>query len=182
MATTRYALQGLKKIHTVRIQGYTFSLLEFEDHHWEANGQRFMHKPTNGELMDAYNVQYLLGERGLLDMNGSKEMHLQHNDMPPAPDKPGPILDPTVPKAQHTAKLVEFPTTAMLDIPAALRALADGIEAGNYGQVNTLGWVIDHDEQRIDVGLAGKSPLPGAELHLLLACGMRKLESVADVD
>ena len=74
-------------------------------------------------------------------------------------------------------KLIEFPGTNVADIPARLRDLASAIEEGNFGDAHGLAWVIDCGDGRCEVGYLGHAPgIAGADAHLLLAIGQRKLE------
>lgn len=74
-----------------------------------------------------------------------------------------------------SAVLVPFPENGVNDVAAALRNLADSVDAGNYGDAHNIAWVIDCGDW-IECGLAGKSASPGAEGHLLFAMAQRKLE------
>ena len=62
-------------------------------------------------------------------------------------------------------------------IAEQLRTVADQIERGEFGEVLSLSWVADLGGNQVEVGFVGNSPLPGAATHLMLALGMRKLES-----
>lgn len=74
--------------------------------------------------------------------------------------------------------VVPFPEHyAALDIPEALRVLADEIEAEEHGAAFTLLWVIDGGNGRIDLGLMGKCSDPGGTAHLLAAVAQRKIEA-----
>ena len=75
-----------------------------------------------------------------------------------------------------TLSVVQFPDSpAAQDIPAALRKLADGIEAGEYGDAHNVAWIIDCGDGRKEIGLLGKSPSPGAEAHLLFALAQHRI-------
>lgn len=74
-------------------------------------------------------------------------------------------------------ELIEFPHSAVQDIPTGLRNLADKIEAGDVAPHNIV-WVMDEGDGEIGVGLLGRAAAPGAEAHLLLAVAMRRLEQV----
>lgn len=79
-----------------------------------------------------------------------------------------------------TATLVEFPKTTLTDVPAGLRAMADAIENGEYGEVALCAWVLSGDAE-LSVGLLGHSPSPAAEAHLLYALAQQTmLETVMD--
>ena len=68
--------------------------------------------------------------------------------------------------------------TNLRDVPGALRCLADSIEAGNFGDVVALAWVLEGDN--VDVGFCGTTPtFRGAEAHLLLHAGAHRLVSNA---
>lgn len=71
-------------------------------------------------------------------------------------------------------KVVEFPGSNLQDIPAGLRTLADSIEAGNFGEVHALVWVLD-SEGKVEVGFFGQSAGRGSEAHLLLGAAQAKL-------
>lgn len=75
-----------------------------------------------------------------------------------------------------SAKLIRLPDVNLGDVPRALRALADAIERGEYGDAHNAAWVVDCGNGESLVGLAGAAPEPGATAHLLLGIGMRKLE------
>jgi hypothetical protein len=75
-------------------------------------------------------------------------------------------------------KVCQFPERDLSDIPSTLRRIADGIEAGEYGDAHNLVWVCDQGDVVISVGLCGKSPEPASTGHFLLALGMRKLENM----
>ncbi len=73
--------------------------------------------------------------------------------------------------------VVKFPEHfAALDIPEALRTLANEIEAGNHGDCYNLFWAIDAGDGVIDVGLMGKSAEPAMTAHFLAAVAQRKIE------
>lgn len=77
-----------------------------------------------------------------------------------------------------TLKVIKFPEHyAALDIPAALRVLADEIESGEHGATHTLLWVIDAGDSRIDMGLMGKAGERGITAHFLAAVAQRKIEA-----
>lgn len=70
-----------------------------------------------------------------------------------------------------------LPTQPSESIADQLRTLAAQIEAGEYGTVHSVTWVVDVGGS-VEVGHFGKAPFPesGPVSHLLLAMGMRKLE------
>jgi hypothetical protein len=72
--------------------------------------------------------------------------------------------------------VVPFPDHyAALDIPDALRALADEIEAGNHGAAFNLLWVIDKGDGAINVGLMGKTTDVAFHAHFLAHVAMLKI-------
>lgn len=73
------------------------------------------------------------------------------------------------------ATIVHLPERDLTDVPRALRALADAIEAGDYGDAHNVAWAIDCGDHRIECGLAGAAPEPGATAHLLFAIAQRRL-------
>jgi hypothetical protein len=75
-------------------------------------------------------------------------------------------------------KLIEFPGKDIRDIPRGLRALADSIEAGEYGDAHALVWAVDCGGGRVEVGLLGETAEPGAVGYLLLGMAMRRLEGI----
>ena len=72
--------------------------------------------------------------------------------------------------------ILRLPDRDLTDVPRALRALADAIERGEYGDAHNVAWVVDCGDSRIEVGMAGAAPEPGATAHLLFAIAQRKLE------
>jgi len=74
------------------------------------------------------------------------------------------------------SNVISLPAVQSDNIPDQLRELADRIELGGLGAVHSVTWVADVDSGKVDVGLCGTSPIPGATAHLMLAMGMRKLE------
>jgi len=74
-------------------------------------------------------------------------------------------------------KLVDFPfKPAAVDIPTALRKLADEIEAGDYNAALSLLWVIDCGNADIRAGLMGQCSDPGGVAYLLAGVAQRKIE------
>ena len=73
--------------------------------------------------------------------------------------------------------VVEFPQRDVKDIPRMLREIANGIEAGEYGDAHNLAWVIDCGDSRIEIGLLGTAPEPGITCYYLFGKAMRKLEA-----
>lgn len=75
-----------------------------------------------------------------------------------------------------TLNVVPFPEHyAALDIPNALRALADEIEEGNHGAAHALLWVIDAGDGEIDLGLMGKAMEPGFAAYFLAGAAQQKI-------
>jgi hypothetical protein len=75
------------------------------------------------------------------------------------------------------AEVVKLGGGDIRDISAGLRAIADGIDAGEYGGCHNLVWVIDKGGGGLDVGLLGSAPEFGPTAHLLLAMAMLKIET-----
>lgn len=76
-------------------------------------------------------------------------------------------------------KLVDFPPRdAALSVPAALRKLADQIEAGELGDAHNLAWVIDCGDSRVEIGLTGPAPEPGPTAYLLFGLAKRRIENL----
>ena len=73
------------------------------------------------------------------------------------------------------AAVVPFPAQNQNDIPNALRRLADGIEAGNYGDAHNIAFVIDCGDSAVRVGLYGATPVAGSTAHFLLHAGASRL-------
>lgn len=72
--------------------------------------------------------------------------------------------------------VIQFPAqSAALDIPDALRALAEEIEAGNHGAAFNLLWVIDKGDGAINVGLMGKTTDVAFHAHFMAAVAQRKI-------
>ena len=75
-----------------------------------------------------------------------------------------------------TLKLIDFPDRpATQDIPSALRLLAAQIQAGEFDDVHNLAWVIDCGDSRVEIGLMGHAPQPGATGHLLFSLAQHKM-------
>ncbi len=72
--------------------------------------------------------------------------------------------------------VVEFPTGDIADVPRGLRAIADQIESGEFGDAYNMAWVIDCGDARIEVGMLGHAAEPGATAHLLFGIAVRKME------
>lgn len=75
-----------------------------------------------------------------------------------------------------SAIVLQFPDRDLTDVPRTLRALADAIERGEYGDAHNVAWVVDCGDSRVACGLAGAAPEPEATAHLLFAIAQRKLE------
>ena len=73
-------------------------------------------------------------------------------------------------------KLVQLPECNIQDIPRGLRAIADEIEYGKYGDALNLAWVIDCGDSRNEIGMLGAAPVPGVTAYFLYGLAMRKLE------
>lgn len=73
-------------------------------------------------------------------------------------------------------QLIQFPEHfAALDIPAALRILADNIEAGEHGEAHTLLWIIDAGDGQINLGLMGKAGEAGLTAHFLASAAQKRI-------
>lgn len=75
-------------------------------------------------------------------------------------------------------KVVEAEFGNLDSLPDGLRALADWIEKGEYGDAYNLAWVIDCGDGRIEAGLLGQSPSPGTVAYYLYGLAQRKLECI----
>lgn len=75
-----------------------------------------------------------------------------------------------------SAVVLQLPDRDQTDVPRTLRVLADRIERGEYGDAHNVAWVCDCGDSRIECGLAGAAPEPGATAHLLFSIAQRKLE------
>lgn len=74
--------------------------------------------------------------------------------------------------------VVELPVGDISKVSARLRDLADAIDEGHFGDAHAVAWVIDCGNGRNEVGLIGRGPgVAGADAHLMLAIGQRKLEA-----
>lgn len=71
-----------------------------------------------------------------------------------------------------TAQLVVMRGSNLLDIPATLRNIAAGIEAGDHGEVHGCAVVLDARE--LDVFYCGTGEA-GPNAHLLLHAGAAKM-------
>jgi len=74
--------------------------------------------------------------------------------------------------------VVKLPVGDVQDIPRGLRELADDIENGKFDDAHLLAWVIDCGNSRVEIGMLGKSPEPGAVAYHLYGMAKRKLEDV----
>lgn len=75
------------------------------------------------------------------------------------------------------AKLLEFPSGNVRDVPRGLRELANRIEGGNYGDAHTLAWVVDCGDGRLEIGLLGSAAEAGVTAYYMYGVAMRRLES-----
>jgi hypothetical protein len=71
-------------------------------------------------------------------------------------------------------KVIEFPGADVRDVSAQLRALADGIDRGEYGDAHNVAWVMDCGDSRIEFGMCGQSESFGANFVLLLNLALHK--------
>lgn len=75
-----------------------------------------------------------------------------------------------------TAQLLDFPlNSSMLDIPSALRELAEQIERGEHGEAFSLMWAIDKGNSQMSLGLMGKSPQPALLAYYMAGAVQKKL-------
>ena len=73
-------------------------------------------------------------------------------------------------------KVVEVQIQSLDDITGELRRLADSIDAGDYGDVCNVAWVVDADYQPVSVGLLGRAHgSPDAVCVTLLEVGKLNL-------
>lgn len=75
-----------------------------------------------------------------------------------------------------TLSVVKFPDRDIRDVPSSLRALADTIEKGGYGDAHNLAWVIDCGEGRIEAGLIGAATEVAPTAYFLFGLGQRRIE------
>jgi hypothetical protein len=76
----------------------------------------------------------------------------------------------------YEMKVVELQVQSFADITGGLRRLADAIDAGEYGDVCNVAWVVDADYQPLEVGLLGRAQgSPDAVCVLLLEAGKLNL-------
>lgn len=61
------------------------------------------------------------------------------------------------------------------DIPATLRNLADEIEAGDYGTVVALAWVLDAEHANVEYGVIGQLSSPDATFIALCELGKHRI-------
>lgn len=73
-----------------------------------------------------------------------------------------------------SAKLYSLPNPGLQNIPALLRNIADGIEAGEYGEVIEGVLVLNGS----DLDVFGLGNADGTVAHYLLARGQRRLERI----
>lgn len=74
------------------------------------------------------------------------------------------------------AEVLKLPDRNVLDVPRALRALADQIERGDI-PCHTVAFVIDCGSGKVEVGILGPVPEVRPAAHLMFALGMRALEN-----
>lgn len=74
--------------------------------------------------------------------------------------------------------IVRLPVNDVAELPRGLRALADDVEKGAYGDAHALAWIIDCGAGRVEIGMLGRTTEPGAVAHFLFALAQRKLEAV----
>lgn len=72
--------------------------------------------------------------------------------------------------------VVEFPERDIRDVPSSLRALAESIEAGAYGDGHNLAWVIDCGNGRIEAGLLGPAAEVAPTAYFLFGLAQRRIE------
>lgn len=75
--------------------------------------------------------------------------------------------------------VVKLPSSDLGDIPRGLRAIADQIESGEFGDARNMAFVLDCGDSTVTIGLLGLTPEPVATGHLLFALAQRKLETTA---
>ena len=72
-------------------------------------------------------------------------------------------------------KVIDFPGADVRDASAQLRALADQIDRGEYGDAHNVAWVMDCGDSRIEFGMMGQSESFGANFVLLLNLALHKI-------
>lgn len=72
-------------------------------------------------------------------------------------------------------KVIEFPGADVRQVSAQLRALADQIDRGEYGDAHNVAWVMDCGDSRIEFGMMGQSESFGANFVLLLNLALHKI-------
>lgn len=75
-----------------------------------------------------------------------------------------------------SAKLLEFPSSNVGDIPRMLRSLADDIESGKIEGAQNIAWALGKEGGAVEVGLMGASPEAGATAYLLLGLAKARIE------
>jgi hypothetical protein len=78
----------------------------------------------------------------------------------------------------HLAEVVQLPRIDIQDVPNTLRNLADNIEAGDFGEVVSLAWVLKSANHSIQPGFIGASQSPQADGYLLFNMALRELEKI----
>ncbi len=76
-------------------------------------------------------------------------------------------------------KVVEIESSAVFDVPASLRKLADNIEAGDFGSAYNLAWVIDCGNGRIELGVLGKLAEVSPTAYMLFGLAKHRIETYA---
>ena len=75
-------------------------------------------------------------------------------------------------------EIIQLPDRDIGNVPRALRALADAIERGEFGDGHNVAWAVDCGRGRVEVGLAGPAPEAGITAYYLFGQAMRKLEAI----
>ena len=76
-------------------------------------------------------------------------------------------------------KVIEFPPQhAAQSVSEGLRAIADAIDNGEYGDAHNLSYVIDCGDSRIEIGLLGKAPEPALTAYFLFGLGKSRIEKL----
>ena len=74
------------------------------------------------------------------------------------------------------AEVKALPGGDIRDVPTRLRALADDVESGRFGDAHALAWVIDCGNGTIKLGLLGAAAESAPTAHLLFGMAMHKLQ------
>jgi hypothetical protein len=75
-------------------------------------------------------------------------------------------------------KAVELPALHKSDICEQLRRLIQNIENGDFGEVHSVAWSLEADDNHIHVGLIGQADIPLLRAYFGLGKGMRVIESM----